>query len=215
MVRKWESRTTRITPLGLVRLHLSGFLDSSGTAGKEPDSEVETARGARGVIGKSREIIQLQIGKVGVRFRQKPYSTIFLLSISCAGATPIGLALFVMVSLSSAYFLLYFMVFLSMGLFASVFIVPLLTVSFVFASCVVIFGFLSDITFKFAQVIYFKTDHRLKSTLGKMGNHTKGADDARPQVMKNYSSARIKSSHSISQPLSSSSIAKSLEQTGG
>ncbi|QLQ78053.1 hypothetical protein HG537_0A03000 [Torulaspora globosa] len=117
-----------------------------------------------------------------------------------------------MVSLSSLYFLTYFVVFVSMGLLASVFIVPLLTVSFVFASCVVIFGFLSDITFKFAQVIYFKTDHRLKSTLGKMGNHTAKSDTRRPQVMKNYSSARLKSSHSFSQPSSATSaIARSLE----
>lgn len=163
----------------------------------------------RSAIGKSKEIIRVRIGEVSIRFKRRPYSTIFLVSISCASAIPIGLILLVMVSLSSIYFLLYFIVFVSMGLFASVFIVPLLTVSFMFASCVVIFGFLSDITFKFAQVIYFKTDHRLKSTLGKMGNHA-NSDHRKPQVMKNYASARIKSSHSISTS-GTSAIARSLE----
>lgn len=47
-----------------------------------------------------------------------------------------------------------------------------------FASGVVIFGFFSDVTFKFAQSLYIKTDHRLKSTLTKMGNHTKGEQPA-------------------------------------
>ncbi|CCE93673.1 Ldo16p TDEL_0G03060 [Torulaspora delbrueckii] len=98
-----------------------------------------------------------------------------------------------MISLSSLYFLVYFLAFLFVGVVASVFIIPLLTVSFIFASCVVIFGFLSDITFKFAQLIYFKTDHRLKSTLNKMGQHTRKSEtDLRPQVMKNYASARIR-----------------------
>lgn len=107
-----------------------------------------------------------------------------------------------MISLSSLYFLIYFLVFVFVGVIASMFIVPLLTVSFIFASCVVVFGFLSDITFKFAQMIYFKTDYRLKSTLNKMGHHSQVSDsDCRPQLMKNYTSARIRNG---SQPTSGS-----------
>lgn len=104
-----------------------------------------------------------------------------------------------MISLSSVYFLVYFLMFLVVGLLASMLIIPLLTVSFAFASCVVVFGFLSDLTFKFAQVIYFKTDRRLKSTLGKMGTHTRKNDSGRrPQVIKNYASARTRSSSQAS-----------------
>lgn len=145
------------------------------------------------LLRRSRNLIKTQISNLSIRFKEKPYSTIFLVSVSCASLVPLGLFVAVMISLSSLYFLVYFLAFLFVGVVASVFIIPLLTVSFIFASCVVIFGFLSDITFKFAQLIYFKTDHRLKSTLNKMGQHTRKSEtDLRPQVMKNYASARIR-----------------------
>lgn len=85
-----------------------------------------------------------------------------------------------MATLSSVYFLIYFVSFLAIAAAASFFIIPLLGISFLFASAVVIFGFLSDITFKFAQSLYIKTDRRLKSTLNKMGNQTNGNSNSRP-----------------------------------
>ncbi|CAR25786.1 hypothetical protein ZYGR_0A03550 [Zygosaccharomyces rouxii] len=83
-----------------------------------------------------------------------------------------------MATLSSVYFLIYFVSFLAIAAVASFFIIPLLGISFLFASAVVVFGFLSDITFKFAQSLYIKTDHRLKSTLSKMGNQKKGTNNS-------------------------------------
>ncbi|AQZ12904.1 OSW5 (YMR148W) [Zygosaccharomyces parabailii] len=74
-----------------------------------------------------------------------------------------------MATLSSIYFLIYFVSFLAIAAAASFIIIPLLCISFIFASAVVVFGFLSDTTFRFAQSLYIKTDHRLKSTLSKMG----------------------------------------------
>ncbi|GAV51785.1 hypothetical protein ZYGR_0AF02560 [Zygosaccharomyces rouxii] len=86
-----------------------------------------------------------------------------------------------MATLSSVYFLIYFVSFLAIAAAASFFIIPLLGISFLFASAVVVFGFLSDITFKFAQSLYIKTDHRLKSTLNKMSNQKKGNANPQPE----------------------------------
>lgn len=146
-------------------------------------------------VQKIRDLIKVSFLHLILRFKKKPYSTLFLVIITFGNIIPISLFLFVMVSLSSLYFLAYLIVFLFVGVFASFFIVPLLGISFVFATCVVVFGFLSDMTFKFAQAIYIKTDHGLKSTLGKMGTHTKKKESEKPNVMKNFSSARFKSAN--------------------
>lgn len=86
-----------------------------------------------------------------------------------------------MATLSSVYFLIYFVSFLAIAAAASFFIIPLLGVSFLFASAVVAFGFFSDITFKFAQALYIKTDHRLKSTLNKMGSQRNSSANSQPE----------------------------------
>ncbi|EDO18474.1 hypothetical protein Kpol_1032p70 [Vanderwaltozyma polyspora DSM 70294] len=78
------------------------------------------------------------------------------------------------VSFSTVYFFIYLLLFVSIGLTSSLFIVPLLGASFAFASGVVIFGFLSNVTFKSAQTIYIKVDKRLKFILAKMSSFTNG-----------------------------------------
>lgn len=85
-----------------------------------------------------------------------------------------------MATFSSVYFLIYFVSFLAIATAASFFIIPLLGVSFLFASAVVVFGFFSDITFKFAQTLYIKADHRLKSTLNKMGSQKNSSANSQP-----------------------------------
>ncbi|CCF56797.1 hypothetical protein KAFR_0B05010 [Kazachstania africana CBS 2517] len=73
-----------------------------------------------------------------------------------------------MVSISTFYFLTYFIIFMSIGFIASLLILPLLGISFLFATGVVVFGFVSNLTFKMGQYIYFKTDRNLKKILDRM-----------------------------------------------
>ncbi|CCD26478.1 Ldo16p NDAI_0H03050 [Naumovozyma dairenensis CBS 421] len=77
-----------------------------------------------------------------------------------------------MVSLASVYFFIYLVIFLIIATASSIFIIPLLGTSFIFAVGVVTFGFISNVTFKLAQNLYFSADERLKSTLKKMSKHT-------------------------------------------
>lgn len=48
------------------------------------------------------------------------------------------------------------------------FVIPLLATSFIFATGVVAFGFVSNVAFKLSQSVYFKADRRLKNILMKM-----------------------------------------------
>lgn len=127
---------------------------------------------------KSAGLVKTTLVKLVVRFQKKPYSTTLFVIIAIINLIPLLIFVFIMATLSSVYFLIYFVSFLAIATAASFFIIPLLGISFMFASGVVIFGFFSDVTFKFAQSLYIKTDHRLKSTLTKMGNHTKGEQPA-------------------------------------
>lgn len=104
-----------------------------------------------------------------VRFQKKPYSTTLIVIVVSFNLVPLLIFVLIMATLSSIYFLIYFVSFLAIAAAASFIIIPLLCISFIFASAVVVFGFLSDTTFRFAQSLYIKTDHRLKSTLSKMG----------------------------------------------
>lgn len=70
--------------------------------------------------------------------------------------------------MATGYFFIYMSFFVIFGFVSSFLIIPLLTTSFFFAIGVVLFGFLSNITFKSGQFVYFKADKRLKKLLELM-----------------------------------------------
>ncbi|GCE98207.1 hypothetical protein ZYGM_003556 [Zygosaccharomyces mellis] len=130
---------------------------------------------------RSAGLIKSGLIKLVTRFQKKPYSTAFISIVATINFVPILIFVIIMATLSSVYFLIYFVSFLAIAAAASFFIIPLLGVSFLFASAVVAFGFFSDITFKFAQALYIKTDHRLKSTLNKMGSQRNSSANSQPE----------------------------------
>lgn len=77
-----------------------------------------------------------------------------------------------MFSMASFYFFIYLVIFLIIGVTSTIFIIPLLGASFIFAIGVVVLGFFSNLTFKLAQRFYFSADEKLKTTLKKMSKHT-------------------------------------------
>ncbi|CCH59731.1 hypothetical protein TBLA_0B09160 [Henningerozyma blattae CBS 6284] len=72
-----------------------------------------------------------------------------------------------MFTISTIYFLIYLSIFIFIGLTSSIFIVPLLITSFVFATLVVIFGFISNSTLNLALWLFFKTNMYMRKTINK------------------------------------------------
>lgn len=70
--------------------------------------------------------------------------------------------------MGTSYFFIYMSFFITFGFISSFLIIPLLSTSFIFAIGVVIFGFISNITFKSGQFIYYKADKKLKNYLELM-----------------------------------------------
>ncbi|QLG72405.1 hypothetical protein HG535_0D01130 [Zygotorulaspora mrakii] len=123
-----------------------------------------------------------------------------------------------MISLSSFFFVLYLIFFISVGIIASIFIIPSLVLSFIFASFVVIFGFLSDITFRISQKLYLKVDHRLRYALKKMSAQRKSEESKKCAILNNSNmvgSSDNQMSNTVSVPAepstAASGIARSLE----
>ena len=71
-------------------------------------------------------------------------------------------------SMATSYFFIYMSFFIIFGFISSFLIIPLLSTSFIFAIGVVIFGFISNITFKSGQFVYYKTDKKLRKYLELM-----------------------------------------------
>ncbi|SMN19198.1 similar to Saccharomyces cerevisiae YMR148W OSW5 Protein of unknown function that may play a role in spore wall assembly [Maudiozyma saulgeensis] len=70
--------------------------------------------------------------------------------------------------MGTSYFFIYMSFFITFGFISSFLIIPLLSTSFFFAIGVVLFGFISNITFKSGQFIYYKADKKLKNYLELM-----------------------------------------------
>ncbi|CAI4035620.1 hypothetical protein SMKI_13G2700 [Saccharomyces mikatae IFO 1815] len=101
-----------------------------------------------------------------------------------------------MVSAATFFFFVYLLVFVVIGFFSSLFIIPLLGISFVFAIGVVAFGFCSNLSFKMAQVVYVRADTFLKRVLDKMALQTQPA-----QPQETLSTLRPVSNPTIPSPL--------------
>ena len=74
-------------------------------------------------------------------------------------------------SMATSYFFIYMSFFMIFGFISSFLIIPLLSTSFIFAIGVVIFGFISNVTFKSGQFVYYKTDKKLKKYLELMARN--------------------------------------------
>ncbi|EJS44249.1 YMR148W [Saccharomyces arboricola H-6] len=85
-----------------------------------------------------------------------------------------------MVSTATFFFFVYLLLFVVIGVFSSLFIIPLLGISFVFAIGVVSFGFCSNMSFKMAQLIYIRADAFLKKVLDKMALKTQPTQPQEP-----------------------------------
>lgn len=135
-------------------------------------------------------MINTGLSKISQNFKIKPFQTLFLLSLSLGFSFPAFLFVSMIVSFSTIYFFLYLVLFVAIGIISSLFIIPLLGASFVFASGVVVFGFLSNITFRMAQSIYVKVDKKLKLTLKKMSSYT-NSENKKPSTGSQFFSTKI------------------------
>mgnify|MGYP003362986659 CR=1 len=115
-----------------------------------------------------RKLVSINYLRIRVRYRRNPYTTIFYSSFITASIVPFFLLVSTLFAMATGYFFVYMALFVGFGFISSMLIIPLLSVSFIFAVGVVLFGFVSNVTFKSGQYIYFKTDKRLKTYLQLM-----------------------------------------------
>ena len=113
-------------------------------------------------------VVKLGILRFLLRLRRRPYNTIFYLTVILTAFFPAALLTTMVLSVSSIYFFVYLLLFLSTGSLSLLLIVPLFAMSLIFAGGVITSGFLSNITFKLGQSIYYKTDRRMRFLVTKM-----------------------------------------------
>ncbi|QHS75419.1 Ldo16p [Saccharomyces paradoxus] len=113
-----------------------------------------------------------------------------------------------MVSTATFFFFIYLLLFVVIGFFSSLFIIPLLGISFVFAIGVVSFGFCSNMSFKMAQLVYVRADTFLKKVLDKMALQTEAAQPQEPQEP-----GEPQEAPSTLRPVSNPTIPSPLRQT--
>ncbi|KAG0670806.1 Osw5p [Maudiozyma exigua] len=119
-------------------------------------------------IQQIKRLLRLNYLRVQIRYRRNPYSTLFFSSLLIGTILPVTLFLMTLFTMATSYFLIYMSFFIIFGFISSFLIIPLLSTSFIFAIGVVIFGFISNITFKSGQFVYYKTDKKLKKYLELM-----------------------------------------------
>lgn len=135
----------------------------------------------RALREKSRQKVQQALKNIYFCFQEKPYLTAFKVSFAIGLVIPCSLLFLIMVSTATFFFFVYLTLFVVIGFFSSLFIIPLLGISFVFAIGVVSFGFCSNMSFKMAQLIYVRADAFLKKVLDKMALQTQPAQLQEPQ----------------------------------
>lgn len=113
-------------------------------------------------------VVKLGILRFLLRLRRRPYNTVFYLTVILTAFFPTALLSTMVLSVSSIYFFVYLLLFLSTGLLSLVLIVPLFMMSLLFAGGVITSGFFSNITFKIGQSIYFRTDKRMRFLVTRM-----------------------------------------------
>lgn len=86
--------------------------------------------------------------------KQHPYKSLFVVSFTVSFSVPILVFITIMSLISMVLFFFYLGAFFAVGAIASIFIIPLMIVSLIFAGGVVICGFFSNMFFKMAQYIY-------------------------------------------------------------
>lgn len=102
----------------------------------------------RALREKSSQKVQQALKNIYFCFQEKPYLTAFKVSFAIGLAIPCSLLFLIMVSTATFFFFVYLTLFVVIGFFSSLFIIPLLGISFVFAIGVVSFGFCSNMSFK-------------------------------------------------------------------
>ncbi|KAM5425173.1 Outer spore wall protein 5 [Saccharomyces cerevisiae] len=135
----------------------------------------------RALREKSSQKVQQALKNIYFCFQEKPYLTAFKVSFAIGLAIPCSLLFLIMVSTATFFFFVYLTLFVVIGFFSSLFIIPLLGISFVFAIGVVSFGFCSNMSFKMAQLIYVRADAFLKKVLDKIALQTQPAQLQEPQ----------------------------------
>lgn len=119
-------------------------------------------------IQQIKKLLRLNYLRVQIRYRRNPYSTLFFSSLLIGTILPVTLFLMTLFTMATSYFFIYMSFFIIFGFVSSFLIIPLLSTSFIFAIGVVIFGFISNVTFKSGQFVYYKTDKKLKRYLELM-----------------------------------------------